>query len=43
MINVEQYTPVFDDGEEDEVFSHFISYPNTNISKLFIKFLYRKK
>ena len=44
MINVEQYTPVFDDGEEvGEVFSHFISYPTTNTSKLFIKFLYRKK
>ena len=43
MINVEQYTPVFDDEVDEEVFSHFISYPNTNISKLFIKFLYRKK
>ena len=42
MINMEQYSPVFDDGD-GEVFSHFISYPNTNISKLFIKFLYRKK
>ena len=41
MINFKKYSPNFDDGSE--VFSHFISYPNTNISKLYIKFLYRKK
>ena len=40
MINIEIYALIFDDSE---VISHFISYPNTNTSKLFNKFLYRKK